>query len=494
MTASAHVTQSLQPHVDSRRPPRAAAIPVRFGLKWSFLLFVISMPVESAKLPGMPETLTFAKLFGYLFFLCAFLQPRVAFRRPSAAVAWFMVYVGVVTLLSRFDGSPAATRYVLQLVQLVIFTWAATNLLRIAAMRRAALIAFIGGVVALAFVQALVPTVAEEMSAGRISALSENPNAAGAFFALAIVAALAVRREYADKRPTLRLMMLAAAGMVVVQLVRTGSRSSMLGLAAGLLVYIFASDRFAAKVKAALMSAVVIGAALYVAWTAEGFIERWTAAFERKDLSRREEIFPASLDMIGEKLLAGWGPHEHLVELGRRFGVELLEEHNLLLFVFAEGGLVAGVPFVLGLLFTALATVRARRAHVGVGPMALLLALMVVNMANVYHVRKIHWLVIAVCIASAPERGRGARGVRRGKGIVSTDGRANPAVSPRRLGRSACAGSDHPIERSSSPPVATVREPTTFRTRAKCVLQMLVAVSRFPSHGRQPSIWLLRSI
>lgn len=376
-------------------------------LRWTFLLFIVSMPIESARLAWMPDTLTFAKLFGYLFFVSAILQPGIAFRRPRAAVVWFVIYVAVVVFLSVVRPSAAATRYVLQLVQLVVLLWAASNLLRFSSMRRVALIAFVTGVMTLAIAQAIAPTGDEALdAAGRVSALAENANTAGAFFALGIVAALAVRREYSQGRPMLRIMMPAAAGMLVIQLVRTGSRASMLGLAAGLLVYVFGSERFAAKVKAAIMSVIVAGAALYLAWTAEGVRERWTAVLERTDLSRRELIFPVSLDMIGEKLFAGWGPHEHLVELGRRFGVELLEEHNLLLFVFAEGGLIAGVPFIVALLLTAAASLRARRAGAGVGALALLATLIVANMASVTHVRKVHWLVIAVAVASAPDRSR----------------------------------------------------------------------------------------
>jgi len=364
------------------------------------------MPIESAKFAGMPDNLTLSKIVGYVFLLLALLQPRVVFRRPHAAVVCFWLYGLAVGLLIAARPDPAALSYLLQLAQWLTLLWAASNLLRYAEVRRSALLALYTGCVILATMQALGGV---QWSEERLAVLTENPNTAGALFAIAIVAGVGWLREYSKGAPGARMFVIGSMGLLAVQLVRTQSRGAMLALAMGLLTYALTAKRFTGKLKMAVVGAIVIAAVGTIVMRSDLVRERWTVALEDRNLGGRERIFPVAWQMFKERPWTGWGPVRHFYELGPRIGFETMEEHNLLLFVLVEGGMVTSVPYVIGLVSTGVLALRARRRGVGIAALALFVTLATVNVSNVFHNRKVHWVLLAFAVSAVPAARRRAR-------------------------------------------------------------------------------------
>lgn len=393
------------PVVRQARFTATRRIAVRPFTRLTFALFVFWMPLEAAKLPGMPATLSFAKIFGYLFFIAALTQPRLVFRRPRTPVVLFGCYAAAVALLLAVQPAPGGLPYLLQLVQWLALLWAASNILAFRSIRGTTLLMITAGTTVLAGVQALAPVIGSDE---RLSALSENPNTVGALCALAIIAALGWRREYSHDRSFTRLLVIAGIVLLTMQLVRTGSRGSMLAVVIGLFVFVVVAQRFAGKMKMAAMAIVVLSGLAAIVITSDTVRARWQMAIQSGDFSKREQIFPESLAMIAERPIAGWGPQHHLFELGRRFGMPSMEEHNLMLFVLAEGGMLTGLAYALGLFVTMVYAFRARRAGAGITAVALFMALMTVNVSNVFQNRKTHWLILgfAIAAASTPRRPR----------------------------------------------------------------------------------------
>ncbi|HEX2059494.1 MAG TPA: O-antigen ligase family protein [Thermoanaerobaculia bacterium] len=399
---TAVTTAPLQRPRLARQRLQNAAVEVRPIIRTLFVLFVLSMPIETAKLPGMPPNLTFAKIFGYLFFLVALTQMRVTFRRPRFAVVLFWIYTAAITVLIVLRPAPGAIGVLLQTIQWMVLLWVASNLLAFRSVRSATLLALTIGCTLLAGLQAFAPVTNDSLSGDRITALGENPNTAGAMFAIGIIAALGWRREYSHGRPLVRNFLMACAALMGAQMVRTGSRGAMLALVLGLLVYVLVAERFAGKVKAAIVAFIVLAVLGWIVLTTENVRTRWQRALEQRDLSHREMIFPVAWQMFTERPLTGWGVNHHFTELGWRFGREALEEHNLVLYILNEGGLFAGLPYMLGLFVVFLLGFRARRAGAGIAALALFVTLMVVNLSNVFHYRKTQWVLLAFAIGSAP--------------------------------------------------------------------------------------------
>ena len=116
-----------------RVPARPKSIPTI--VRWSFLLFVFSMPFEAADLPFTSGSFSLAKFTGLFFFAFYFLY--VIEKRPvpqvPPAMWWFVGYVAVYLLNGLFIPelfvSPFVTRF-LTLVQLFGLFWIASSLLR----------------------------------------------------------------------------------------------------------------------------------------------------------------------------------------------------------------------------------------------------------------------------------------------------------------------------------------------------------------------------
>ena len=88
--------------------------------------------------------------------------------------------------------------------------------------------------------------------------------------------------------------------------------------------------------------------------------------------------------------------------LGRRLGRSKMDTHNLFLWLFTEQGIVGAAPFCIGLALCSRAAWRARRGPRGLLPLALLVAILTVNMSGTYYVAKWFWFILAYCLASEP--------------------------------------------------------------------------------------------
>jgi O-antigen ligase len=380
-------------------------------IRAAFTLFILSMPIESAKFVGMPENLTFAKIFGYLFLLLALLQPRLVFRRPRATVVCFWLYGLAAALLVAARPVPGALSYLLQLVQWLTLLWAASNMLTHADIRRSALLALYVGCVILAVIQA--SDILVEWNVERPGVLAENPNTAGALYAIAIVTGVGWLREYSWGSRSARLLMIGSMVPLAMELVRTQSRGAMLALGVGTLTYVVTAQRLTAKLKMAVAGGIVIATVGTLVLQSDLARARWAEVFQERTLGGREYVFPAAWQMIKEQPLVGWGPVRHFYELGFRTGEQTMEEHNLLLFILAEGGALTSIPYVIGLISAGVLALRARRRGVGIAALALLITLAAVNVSNVFHNRKVQWVLIAFAIGAAPVARRRAGAARR---------------------------------------------------------------------------------
>jgi O-antigen ligase len=137
-------------------------------------------------------------------------------------------------------------------------------------------------------------------------------------------------------------------------------------------------------------------------------VRRWTQTFELGSAAGREKIFPAAWKMFLERPLLGWGPGRNLVELGVRLrfrtvdtGPAAKDTHNGLLWVLTQTGLIGFIPYMVGLWLCLRAAWRGRARLYGIGPFALVVCVLVINLSVTWQKRKFFWLVLALGTASA---------------------------------------------------------------------------------------------
>jgi len=148
---------------------------------------------------------------------------------------------------------------------------------------------------------------------------------------------------------------------------------------------------------------VVVAISLFigVSYYYEPVRKRWEQTFAEGSLANREKIFPMAWGMFLEKPFIGWGPVRHYYELGSRLGYDKKDPHNLYLWILTETGILGAIPFFMGVWYCCREAWRARASIHGVLPLALVLALLTVNMKGTWFNRKLFWIVLAYALVSS---------------------------------------------------------------------------------------------
>ena len=358
----------------------------------------------------MSGSLSVAKIPGYVFFLMCFLYYNPFFSRrslphPPKALWWFLGYLFVYALnfiliptelLGSFFG-----RF-LTLLQLIIFFWFCSNLLEDERMARNVLLMFSISSVLLA-ASALIGAFESgvDVTQGSVSALEYNPATLGVLMASAALTLIGLQLAASFKGLSSKITLLALTLPPVAMMVSTGGRGALVVFITGCLVYVLPMWPSKWTLRNILIVLGVLVAALYIVFSNPFYLERWNKAYYDADSSGRERIYPASIGMILERPMFGWGPVLHWHELGARTGRLERDEHNLFLHLLAEVGLVGAVPFLVGVWLCVRAAWKTRSANLGSLPFALIVASLVSNITDTYITRKVLWLLLALAVAAA---------------------------------------------------------------------------------------------
>ena len=371
-----------------------------------FCLFVFWLPLESPNRSFAFDTTT---LLGFVFLATTLLAPRLCYRRVPGALWWFFAYLYACALAFAFgpgDHGLEVRNYLLRIGQLVMIFWAGSNLMRDERTARVALLSFVVSCTALAIMQLTgIGSAPVELEGGlrRASVLGQNPNRTARLLGGAIL--MVVGLSYGRPRPVFRprLLVWPLAAMMLMAVIKTGSRGGLLALFAGLWMFAFAGTTLSAKVKNALLTliAVVVVGALTMQ---SPLMRKRLEMAESGNLAKREDIFPAALQLFVEKPLMGWGVVENQYELALRLpqhGVESRDTHNLVLEVTTTTGLLGAIPFLIGLATCAVYAWRARTGPSGILPLAMFAAACVGNMSGNLLAFKTYWVMLAFATASA---------------------------------------------------------------------------------------------
>jgi len=384
-----------------------AGIPT--AVRWSFLLFVCTLPFDAIELPGMTESV--AKLSGLLFFAFYFiyygpLSTKRSFPWPSRAMWWFLGYIVVAVLNGLFLDEKFMGDFLthcFQLVQLAVLFWIASDLLRDEKMARDVLLAYsiTSGLVAVGNILR-VPGF-YEMSEGReLSPVTVNMG-----FAALITIGLCLYTSY--KHFLSKIVLVACAFLMLVVMVGTGTRSLVLGFMIGSSAYLFPywqSKRTWIAIISVILSVVVV---LYMIAGNPEVSERWLKTYYEGDTSGRDEVYAITGDMILEKPVLGWSVSGNY-ELGRREGGRFFsiarDAHNTFLALLLEVGLVGATPFCVGLCLCGRSAWKARLGNLGLLPLALFFGVMAGAMTGNLVGQKVLWLFLALTLAAVPIKPR----------------------------------------------------------------------------------------
>ncbi len=414
----AHVTVPAVQLRLGRLPAAPEQRPLNPLLRWMFLLLVFSIPFEY---PDRSFPIEIPTITAGLFLFATLLQPSACYARRPGAVLWFLVYLYMFSLGAALNGRDAVAThlitpdywaqvfklFLLELEAVLVF-WAAANLLRSPKLAREMLttLAVACAIFALLPVLGIARTARVQWGGvERITALGQNANTSAMILSAGLIALVGLQYGLGRTSTWRRALGWAVMALIVITVVETGSRISLLALAMGLTVFALGGMHTAwAKVRNAFVTALALGFVVAVAYNSPVMRTRFEDTVEHGALAGRERIYPALGQMFTERPLIGWGPVNNKYELGIRLDERIRrrrDAHNLILEVLSASGLLGAVPFLAGLGLCTMAAWRARRREHGMLAFALLALVMTANMSGNWIASKLLWLILAYGLASA---------------------------------------------------------------------------------------------
>jgi O-antigen ligase len=367
----------------------------------------------------MSGSLSIAKISGSFCFVIYFFYHNSIFSKRSfprlpKAMWWFLGYLTVYVVSGIFIPAellPSFLTRLLTLVQLLVLFWIASDLLQDEKMAQKVLFVFSISSVILA-VSSLLHLFGAQLTQfgeGRMTALEYNPGTLGVLMALSMITLLGLFLNTASKKSFIRNVLLLALSFPLLKvMLDTGSRGALATLIAGCLVFVLPSLNLKMRFVAIAIALAGIGATLYMAVHNPDYSERWQQTYYEGNLSGRDRIYSAAMEMAAERLIVGWQPVVNWYELGARLGEPLRDAHSLYLHLLLEVGLLGTVPFLIGLWLCTRSAWKARMGEFGPLPLALILAALTSNLTDTFIVRKPLWLILGLTLAvgSNPARGR----------------------------------------------------------------------------------------
>jgi O-antigen ligase len=379
-------------------------------LQWSFLLFVFTIPLESADLGINRGSLSLARMVGLFFFGFCVLHHKRCFLFPPLPLWLFMGYLVFYLVNGLFIQDIYFRMFLtrtITFVQLYVFFWIGSTLMRDENLTRKALLSYSLSTIFMSLGTRFgLPGFSSETlksSVGeRITTLDYNPNYLSLILALSAVILVGLRLDKNTRSLWAKWTLVFSVLIVLGFMVKTGSRAGICAFVVGVSFYLLPLGRTRRRMVAVAMGmSALIMVAVLVARDPDA-LGRWTKMVVEGNTSGRDEIYSAAIQLIAEQPFSGYGPIESQEALNLRLrGSEGMQDpHSLPLHLLLEVGLIGAFPFFLGLLVCVYYAWKGRNGPLGVMPLSLLATMLVGLLFHTWMTNKPLWLVLATSCAS----------------------------------------------------------------------------------------------
>jgi O-antigen ligase len=424
------------PLLRSPRQPISTNLPHPILLHIAFFVYAFTVPIESLNVALDLGPISLARVSGFLAFAASALNLKRSYATPTAPFWCFSLYFCMfVASIGRISDQYIGEVYTqtFTIIQLLIFFWVASNLLRSETFAKRVLLSYAIAAAALTAATELgVPGFAqtvENYQGERLTGINANPNYLATVLALAAVIlagfVLSSKLSWKAKVPLFFMM-----PVVIGFLVQTGSRAGLAGFILGMSAYAWPSGLTRRQIMPIILVVLALASAGYLLFQDPDSISRWSDTLFEGDSAGRDDIYASAVSMIADRPFLGWGAVAYQAELARRNGefVPMRDPHNLALHLLLEVGFVGASLFFLGIVLCAKAAWKSRSGPLGILPMAMLITLFVGLLFHNWMLNKPLWFVLAVCAGA----GKGVEGFR---SVANPLRAATPVVIQQRIVR-----------------------------------------------------------
>jgi len=346
--------------------------------------------------------ISIARFTGLFFFAITLLYFRKCYSVIPKPLWYFLGHLAIVAVLILFvpGNQSGFLSLVSTRIQLLIFFWAASNLLKDNRLARKALFAFaISAVLAGVAAQlGLAGLAIEQARNSRNIVLGLNSDILGALFAIAGVILVGLALENL-RRIFLLGIVVVALGMIVV----SGARASVVAFVLGAACYLLPIEFNFRKVIATVGTTIAMIMMAYMVMADPDFVARWNRTLNEGDSAGRDVLAARAWEMFLERPLIGWGTNEYGYELEQRYRGrrgEANSSHNLELDTLMESGILGGGLFFIGIGLCWASAWKNRRRELGMLRLAAVVTVLAVAQTVPYGGSKPLWLLLALCAST----------------------------------------------------------------------------------------------
>lgn len=379
----------------------ANQLPMALDLRAALYLFIVTIPAD---IFPVAKNYSVAQVFGIIFMIIIAVRGKWFMRMPETPFWAFICYYGMLAFSVGWMNPyflPYWRERFMQLTQLLAFFWVCAILMEHKTIRDGTMAAYSYSslcLVALARlgVPGFVPERAAELYKGRVQVGGNDPNGFTVVIGIALLYFLEMMFSYYQRNLKVQKKFLPVVIYLIIEIVIAGSRGGQLAVLGGLLVLLFTKKYNISRPRLIGYGLVLLVFYICLSYFDPFMSERWEETIKEGRMSGREDIFPASIEMIKRKPVLGYGPAEHLYVLGPMTAKEWRDPHNSFIWTIHETGLVGGLPYLLGFLMCGW---RAFRKNKKVGdnlPLALWTIVFIASNDVTMLYTKTAWLVLAI--------------------------------------------------------------------------------------------------
>ena len=384
-------------------------------VRGAFYVFIFSLLFEW---PDRPIPMEIPTLIGFIYLAFTLLQPKVCYRRPPKELWFYALYLCYFAILCGFVRSQGdAIKQLTLMVQIFFLMWSGYNLMRYERIKKMVLVTLVISCSVISAMQLLgVATTDwyEYGAAARRAVLGQNPNNMANNISLGLVALVGLAFGRNKTLPWARYVSVPLALIMAGAIFDTQSRGALLALGIGFAAFAIRGKTPWEKAKSLIIVLAVLGGLVLAVLQTPSVASRYERTIYDNNMAGREKIFPAAWDMFKEKPLLGWGPINNKYELGKRVQIfknpnifrrseshkGAMDTHNMFLDAMTSMGLFGTVPLYIFIILCMLAAWRARRGSQGALPLAMVVAVILINMSGNWVASKLDWLMMAYALAS----------------------------------------------------------------------------------------------
>lgn len=371
----------------------------------SFVLFIISLPLDNILVTTPFASFGLTKIAGYIFFLACIINFSKIIKNvnvPTYLFLIYLVYLIAQMIVINIDNYNFVINRIITFMQLLLLFFVLSNIFSDEQFRNLFVLFYTLAIVLVAIISINfnVDLIGETKFGphDRLSYFGQDGNSSGGQIGVSIVLMLSYLKKNQIKNWKSILSIISIC-ILSYTLAKTGSRGAVLALISSLTIGIIAYPRAYIN-RPFIISIILFVAVIWITYATDPYLyNRWVLTVYEAHDGHRLALLSIGWDLFMERPLFGFGMYENMLEIAKMMGLSgVFGAHSMPLNILTEVGLVGGLPYFGALLCCLCLCIKRIRQTEETALLSIFFYLLFVNLSINWEFRKMHWILLAyVC-------------------------------------------------------------------------------------------------